>query len=588
MQLIMLLIFLPMVSAFAVVLSRSMALQYMLTGVTALTLTLISGYLFFTPLEFSVNSVALLDYLFIGADIILLLFFISQGYAFKNMKVLGLALLQLLIYLFIEIFLAHGGGVFLHVDTLAKVMFLIINGVGGIIVVYALHYMRDEAMSALKKRFFIAGLLLFLSIMNLIVMANSLLLFFFLFEMTTLASYLLIAFRGDDISRANALRALWMNQIGGVVILLGTVVAIGAFESVYFDVLMHASGGYLLFVIALLSMAAWVKGALLPFDSWLLGAMVAPTPVSAILHSATMVKIAPFMILKFAPVLAGTLAGSLLSVGASLVFVAASYLALSKEMLKEILGYSTIALLALMMAIAAIGTAESSVLVMVLIFFHAVSKALLFLGAGVIEKQHHVKSIEAMKGLVERAPQSTWIMILGFIALTLPPFGLFMGKLWAIELLASTLVVMPQYLIVLLALIVGSVIMVLLYFKVASHLLANRSDEAPHEKEYLPIGFSFPLYYLIALLGFATLFLLYNAHENALYWLGLPFMIIIIVPYFLKTLRSFDRSKVYHCGEREEFDGAELYFQLNALSRERLYLFFTLIFIGLGVSGVLS
>jgi ech hydrogenase subunit A len=214
--------------------------------------------------------------------------------------------------------------------------------------------------------------------MNLIVIANSILLFFFLFEMTTLASYLLIAFRNDEVSRANALQALWMNQIGGVVILLGALVAIIGFKTVMFDTLLQSSGGMVLFSIALLSMAALIKGASIPFEGWLLGAMVAPTPVSAMLHSATMVKIAPYLILKLAPALAVSMVGSLISIIGALVFVAASYLALSRSVLKEILGYSTVALLGLMMALAAIGTEESIALAMALMLFHALSKALLF------------------------------------------------------------------------------------------------------------------------------------------------------------------------------------------------------------------
>ncbi|WP_373015752.1 proton-conducting transporter membrane subunit, partial [Sulfuricurvum sp.] len=220
--------------------------------------------------------------------------------------------------------------------------------------------------------------------------------------MTTLASYLLIAFRDDEISRTNALRALWMNQIGGVVILLGTLVAIYGFDTVMLDALVQNSGGMLLLSVALLSMAALVKGASIPFDGWLLGAMVAPTPVSAMLHSATMVKIAPYLILKLAPAWAETTLGDTFSAIGALVFVAASYLALSRSVFKEILGYSTVALLGLMMALAAIGTTESMALATVLMVFHALSKALLFLAAGVLEKRYHLKNVEDMAGIAHR------------------------------------------------------------------------------------------------------------------------------------------------------------------------------------------
>jgi ech hydrogenase subunit A len=186
-------------------------------------------------------------------------------------------------------------------------------------------------------------------------------------------------------------------------------------------------------------MAALVKGASLPFEGWLLGAMVAPTPVSAMLHSATMVKIAPYLILKLSPALALSVVGGIISVIGALVFVSASYLALSRSMFKEVLGYSTVALLGLMMALAAVGTSESIALAMALMLFHALSKALLFLSAGALERLHHAKEIGDMKGMVERSPKTVGFILFGFMSLTLPPFGLFMGKMFAIESVASLL-----------------------------------------------------------------------------------------------------------------------------------------------------
>jgi ech hydrogenase subunit A len=144
--------------------------------------------------------------------------------------------------------------------------------------------------------------------------------------------------------------------------------------------------------------------------------------------------------------------GWLISIIGALVFVAASYLALSRSVLKEILGYSTVALLGLMMALAAIGTQESMNLAMALMLFHALSKALLFLSAGVLERAHHAKNIEDMKGMVVSSPKTVGFILFGFVSLTLPPFGLFMGKLFAISSIASLLKEHPSNLIILLSL----------------------------------------------------------------------------------------------------------------------------------------
>jgi ech hydrogenase subunit A len=524
----------------------------------------------------------------IVADVVLLLYFAYQGVKFKARTVTVLAVVQLLLFGWAESILTLSSTAPVIVDELSKFMFVIINIVGGIIVLYAVKYMSYEPASAFRKRLFIAYLMLFLSVMNAIVVANSLLLFFFLFEMTTLASYLLIAFRNDETSRDNALRALWMNQVGGVVILLGTLVSINGFDTVMFSDLLAREGGLLLLGIALVSMAALVKGASLPFDGWLLGAMVAPTPVSAMLHSATMVKIAPYLMLKLAPALGATLLGGLLSLIGALVFVAASYLALSRSPLKEILGYSTIALLGLMMSLAAIGTEESMTLAMILIFFHALSKALLFLNAGVLEKQHHVKDIEAMKGLVHRAPKSVGYMMFGFISLTLPPFGLFLGKLFAIISVASLLQERPWLVIVLLGIVVGSTLLVLLYFKVASALLSRPSDIVKAEAETVPPGFGVPLMLLTVLTLLSAVGFIVVQNDALLSLFALPLLFVALLPWLVRLMERFDRVAPYHCAEKGVFDAALVYFEPSAKMKIAIYWGFGILFAAVAAGGALS
>ncbi len=565
--------------------------QYLLVSIAVAVLMIAAASLYFTfetivgtTLEFS----GIFETLLVVADSALLLFFAHQGRRYNNTKVLALALLQLLLYWGIEIFMPHIRGTALYIDSLSGVMFLIINIVGGLIVWYALAYMRDEAMSEMKKRLFISYSMLFLAIMNAIVIANSMMLFFLLFEMTTLSSYLLIAYRGDAHSRQNALRALWMNQVGGVAILLGTIVAIEGFETLYFTELLAQNGGTLLAATAFLAMAALVKGASLPFDRWLLGAMIAPTPVSAMLHSATMVKIAPFLILKLSVLLTGTFLGTFLSVIGVLVFVAASYLALSKKVFKEILGYSTIGLLGLMMALAAMGTNASFDAALVLMVFHAVSKALLFLTAGWIEKAYHFKDIEAMAGLVEKAPKSVALILLGFISLTLPPFGLFLGKVWAIEITAGMLHENLLYLVVLLGMLVGSVLMVLLYFKVASALFSNRDDTRAYEREQIPLSYGFALYALAFLIFVLTVTVIIMFNSDALYLLGVPLIIAIVLTLLLGWLKRFERSRAYHCGETATFESALFYYALSVEKQMQLERFFTLLFVLIALVGVCS
>jgi len=581
-------VLIPLLAGSVILFVQNILYQQLVSGLVLIVLSFFAFLLFTSSNSLIFALPHLADMALIFADIILLFYFIIQGRIYNDYKVLGLGILQLLLYGWVEMLLPSSSASSLVIDELSKMMFVIINTVGGIIVLYAVKYISYEKMDGFRKRLFLAYLFIFLSIMNALVMVNSILIFFFLFEMTTLASYLLIGFRKDELSQKNALRALWMNQIGGVVILLGALAAIMLFDTVAFDHLLSSSGGYLLFAVALLSMAAFVKGAAMPFDGWLLGAMVAPTPVSAMLHSATMVKIAPFMILKFAPVLAGTLLGGMISVYGALVFVAASYFALSKEIFKEILGYSTIALLGLMMSLAAIGTQTSQKVVMVLILFHAFSKALLFLTAGVLEKEQHMKSIESMKGLVQRAPKSVAFIIFGFMTLVLPPFGLFMGKLFALQAVSETMMQSPWQIIVLLGVIIGSVLLSLLYFKVVSALLSKESDIKVTERESLPAGFALPLILLSAMIVSASVWLFKMQSGLPLYYLLIPLVLLIFIPWFYRKIEGFDRTTEYHCGEKETFDAALFYFDTTALVKRRLYWFFGLLFGAVALAGVIS
>jgi ech hydrogenase subunit A len=588
MDMVLALVLLPIIASLVVLVSSHARVQYSIIAAVLFfsSLSAFSLYTSMGVLTFHIPSI--LNTMIVAADVVLLLFFLYQGKLFNHPKVMFLAAVQLVLYGYIESIAPEAGSAEIVVDSLSKFMFLIINGVGGIIVLYSVKYMEDEPTSPLKKRLFVGGLLIFLSVMNLIVIANSILLFFFLFEMTTLASYLLIAFRNDEVSRANALKALWMNQIGGAVILLGTLVAIIGFKTVMFDTLLQSSGGMVLFSIALLSMAALVKGASLPFEGWLLGAMVAPTPVSAMLHSATMVKIAPYLILKLAPALAVSAVGWLISIIGALVFVAASYLALSRSVLKEILGYSTVALLGLMMALAAIGTQESMNLAMALMLFHALSKALLFLSAGVLERLHHAKDIEDMKGMVTRSPKTVGFILFGFVSLTLPPFGLFMGKLFAISSIASLLKEHPSNLIILLSLIVGSALMVLLYFKVASALLSAPCDVRTSEAIAIPSGFNVPLVLLSFFIVIGALGYIMMQQNIFVVMLALPMLFVFALPTIIRRMDRYDRSQPYHCGEKELFDSALVYYEPSLRLQRILYWGFGILFVAVAIVGALS
>jgi ech hydrogenase subunit A len=232
------------------------------------------------------------------------------------------------------------------------------------------------------------------------------------------------------------------------------------------DLLNFAGPKYLIIAgLGFLSISALVKGAQMPFHKWLLGAMVAPTPVSAILHSATMVKIAPYLILRISPIIKGTLLAKLLIISTGFVFVVAAIIALTQDNFKKILAYSTISLLGLMMLAAAIGTPLAITASVLIIVFHAFAKGFLFVEAGVLEKVFHVKYIEQMRRLIERAPLTLMFIFFGFLAMTFVPFGTFVGK-WIMIEEASNFLTHGSYIVLILYVGAGSAFLSVLYMKV--------------------------------------------------------------------------------------------------------------------------
>ncbi|NOQ29592.1 MAG: pesticidal protein Cry5Ba [Helicobacteraceae bacterium] len=497
----------------------------------------------------------------VALDIFLLLYFLHRGRVQNSTLVSILAIVQLVLYAIVLNLSSAQDGLDIVVDGLSIMMYLIINIVGGLIIIYALEYIEHEDISAKKKNIFIAMLLFFIGVMNALVSANSIELFFLLFELTTLCSYILIGFRADEVATQNSIKALWMNQIGGVAILLALIFSITSYETIYFSELISKVDNTFLIPITLLIVAALVKGASLPFQSWLLGAMVAPTPVSAILHSATMVKIAPFLILKLSPAFTPFVSITLSLFGA-FVFLVASVMALNKDFFKEVLGLSTIALLALMISLAAYGTPEATTAAMILLCFHAVSKALLFLQAGILEKNYHLKYISDIDSLINIAPKTLFFIMVGFASLTLPPFGAFVAKFLAITAISDQILNNPLNAIVLALLVLGSVVLAILYFKVTSKLFTKEVFQN-FSKEKLAWKYFIPSFALFLLLVAGVLFMI-DLKTIKVYELVVPTLLLVATPLLFKyaTFKNTPRSKEYNCGEKDEFIVSTHYYEI--------------------------
>ncbi|MEA1891839.1 MAG: proton-conducting transporter membrane subunit [Campylobacterota bacterium] len=523
-------------------------------------LSLMNIAMYVTPFEGKISHS--FHNVFIVIDTLLLLYFLVQGLLSKNYLVGGLAIVQMILYSIVLYMPSALTSSDIVIDNISSTMFLVINIVGGIIIIYALKYIESEDFTRFKKNGFIAILFFFLAVMNFIVSTNNIEVFFMLFELTTLSSYVLIGYRRDKLSTKNALQALWMNQIGGVVILLALILSISQYDTIYFDILIANIDELYLLPIVLLAIAGFVKGATIPFEKWLLGAMIAPTPVSAILHSATMVKIAPYLMLKLAPAMSGFVSVTITLIG-TFVFLAASLLALSKDYFKEILGLSTIALLALMMALAAVGTLEATTACLIFILFHAISKALLFLQAGILEKNFHLKYVDDIDGLINHSPLVVFFIIVGFASLTLPPFGAFIAKFMAIESISDMINTNPLYVIAIIFIALGSVFLTLLYFKVVSKLFAKDMDKKYSHVE-ISKYYTVPSFVLLTLLIIGIYISFDMGYLSALEILT-PTVLIAIVPFLFRSVlfKNTYRVKEYHCGEKEELKVSMFYFEIT-------------------------
>jgi len=436
-------------------------------------------------------------------DLALLLYFLYAGIRNRSPLVIGLAALQLIPIAYFE--LAMGGTTvepLMLVTDLSIVMALIIGIVGSLVVVYALSYMDEHEehlhLEKSKQPRFFFFMLLLLGAMYGLVFSNSLYWMYFFWEVTTLCSYELIRHDGTEVATGNAVTALWMNLVGGVAFVAAIFVGEVSLGTLSVqDLLASGPAPVVLLILAALAFAAFTKSAQFPFNKWLQGAMVAPTPVSALLHSSTMVNAGIYLILRIAPGFAGTA----LSYGVALVgaftFMVTAVLALNERTSKGILAYSTIGNLGLIILCAGVNTPLSMVAAMTLLVFHSISKGLLFLGAGIVENRVYTRLIEEWEGLLGRFPVTSAIMVVGMLSMFLPPFGMLIGKWIALDAITSSSLF--GGLVVLVFVLVGSAATSVYYAKWLGHLLVLPQAERKYALEELPTPYRVSLYTLLGL-----------------------------------------------------------------------------------------
>lgn len=397
-------------------------------GSVLLLISANSGHLFFT-----VES-AFIEHFLTAAELGMGVLVVWLGLKSKRYFVAFLGAVMTAMTVVFEFIYASSGHAVHHlfIDRFSVIMALVIGVLGALIANYAVGYMAEyhEHHREVRDRrpFFAFLIYLFLSSMFGLVFSNSLKWMLFFWEIMTLCSFFLIGYRDDPESRDSAFRALWMNVLGGIAFSAGAVWLSLRAGILDLDLMVRAGSTEVMIPAALLAFAGLVKSAQLPFSSWLTGAMVAPTPVSALLHSSTMVKAGVYLLLKISPVLTGTVAGICLSWIGAVTFLFASFIAVSQSDAKRVLAYSTISTLALILMCAGVGTANAAWSALLLIIFHAVAKSLLFLCVGVVDHKLGSRNIEDMDFLIVRMPKVAAMMNIGIAGMFLLPFGMVISK----------------------------------------------------------------------------------------------------------------------------------------------------------------
>jgi multicomponent Na+:H+ antiporter subunit A len=318
------------------------------------------------------------------------------------------------------------------IDGLSLAFLLLISGIGTLIVLYSGGYLKGHKH---QGRFF-SFILMFMGSMLGLVASDSFLMLFIFWELTSITSFLLIGFdHAREASRRAALQALIVTGGGGLFLLAGLLLLWNVTQVTQLSLLMsfgaevRASPFYLSILFLVLG-GAFTKSAQFPFHFWLPNAMEAPTPVSAYLHSATMVKAGVYLLMRLNPVMGETLAWeTILPAFGGLTLLVGAVLAIRQTDLKLMLAYTTVASLGLLVMLTGFGSEHAVAAAALYLVAHSLFKGALFMVAGLIDHETGTRDITRLGGLRRAMPVTFLAAVLAALSMAgLPPFFGFLAK----------------------------------------------------------------------------------------------------------------------------------------------------------------
>lgn len=332
-----------------------------------------------------------------------------------------------------------------YVDGLGVLMALLVSGIGTLVMLYSGTYLAgDQAL----PRFYLLITIFMLAMLGLVTAGNLITLFLF-WELTSISSYMLIGYKHKSAeARNSALQALLITGGGGLALLAGLLMlgnAGGSFE--IRELLTNAgevqSHPHYVGILVLILLGAFTKSAQFPFHFWLPGAMSAPTPASAYLHSATMVKAGIYLLARLSPVVGGTdLWTSILVIAGTTTLLLGAWLAWQQSDLKRILAYSTVSALGTLVMLLGLGTEIAVKAALLFLIVHSLYKASLFLVAGGIDHATGTRDVVKLGGLARAMPWTATAAMLAALAMAgMAPFMGFISK----ELLYEATLGVPEW-----------------------------------------------------------------------------------------------------------------------------------------------